>query len=139
MNSLARTIGLRARRAGAASLVALTITACGAPEEPIDGHNTLTPDEEAAGWQLLFDGVSTDGWRGWNQDAFPETGWMVVDGDLVVLADGYKPSADFAQSIRESLRGQIAPYKIPHDVEFAESLPKSAVGKILRAGLIKPI
>lgn len=86
MNSLARTIGLRARRAGAASLVALTITACGAPEEPIDGHNTLTPDEEAAGWQLLFDGVSTDGWRGWNQDAFPETGWMVVDGDLVVFA-----------------------------------------------------
>ena len=58
---------------------------------------------------------------------------------VVVLADGYKPSADFAQSIRESLRGQIAPYKIPHNIEFAESLPKSAVGKILRAGLIKPI
>ncbi len=56
----------------------------------------------------------------------------------MVLADGYKPSADFAQSIRESLRGQIAPYKIPHNIEFAESLPKSAVGKILRAGLIKP-
>jgi long-chain acyl-CoA synthetase len=58
---------------------------------------------------------------------------------IVVLADGDKPSADFAQSIRESLRGQIAPYKIPHNIEFAESLPKSAVGKILRAGLIKPI
>jgi acetyl-CoA synthetase len=57
---------------------------------------------------------------------------------VVVLADGYKPSAEFAQSIRQSLRGQIAPYKIPHDIEFAESLPKSAVGKILRAGLIKP-
>ena len=69
----------------------------------------------------------------------------VADSDIgnrihavVVLADGYKQSADFAQSIRESLRGQIAPYKIPHDIEFAESLPKSAVGKILRAGLIKP-
>ncbi len=58
---------------------------------------------------------------------------------VIVLADGYEPSADFAQSIRESLRGQIAPYKIPHNIEFAESLPKSAVGKILRAGLIKPI
>jgi acetyl-CoA synthetase len=58
---------------------------------------------------------------------------------IVVLADGYKPSVDFAQSIRESLRGQIAPYKIPHKIEFAESLPKSAVGKILRAGLVKPI
>ena len=58
---------------------------------------------------------------------------------VVVLADGYQPSAEFAQSIRESLRGLIAPYKIPHDIEFAESLPKSAVGKILRAGLIKAI
>ncbi|MGZ8424776.1 MAG: acyl-CoA synthetase [Candidatus Binatia bacterium] len=69
----------------------------------------------------------------------------IPDGDIgnkihavVVLADGYQPSADFQQSIRESLRGQIAPYKIPHDIEFAASLPKSAVGKILRAGLIKP-
>ena len=57
---------------------------------------------------------------------------------VVVLAEGYKPSAEFGQSIRQSLRGQIAPYKIPHDIEFAESLPKSAVGKILRACLIKP-
>jgi len=58
---------------------------------------------------------------------------------VVVLADGYKPSAEFAQSIRESLRVQIAPYKIPHNIDFAPSLPKSAVGKILRAGLLKPI
>lgn len=58
---------------------------------------------------------------------------------IVVLADGYTPSADFAQTLRETLRVQIAPYKIPHAIEFAESLPKSAIGKILRAGLIKPI
>ena len=57
---------------------------------------------------------------------------------IVVLADGYTPSADFAQSIRESLRSQIAPYKIPHHIEFTESLPKSAIGKILRGELAKP-
>ena len=57
---------------------------------------------------------------------------------IVVLADGNTPSIEYAQSIRASLRSQIAPYKIPHDIEFAESLPKSAIGKILRAGLIKP-
>ena len=49
-------------------------------------HNTLTPEEMAAGWQLLFDGETTDGWRGYNQPAFPETGWGVDDGDLVVMA-----------------------------------------------------
>ena len=57
---------------------------------------------------------------------------------IVVLADGSAPSAEFGQSIRESLRFQIAPYKIPHQIEFSESLPKSAIGKILRAGLGKP-
>jgi acyl-coenzyme A synthetase/AMP-(fatty) acid ligase len=54
---------------------------------------------------------------------------------IVVLSQGYTPSIEFAQSIRESLRSQIAPYKIPHMLEFTDSLPKSAVGKILRAGL----
>ena len=57
---------------------------------------------------------------------------------VVVLADGQASSIEFAQSIRESLRSQIAPYKIPHNIEFTERLPKSAIGKILRAGLIKP-
>jgi acetyl-CoA synthetase len=58
---------------------------------------------------------------------------------IVVLADGYTPSVEFAQSIREKLRSQIAPYKIPHNIQFAESLPKSAIGKILRAALIKAL
>jgi acetyl-CoA synthetase len=57
---------------------------------------------------------------------------------IVVLGAGYRPSAEFAQSIRESLRSQIAPYKIPHAIEFTDKLPKSAIGKILRAGLVKP-
>jgi acetyl-CoA synthetase len=57
---------------------------------------------------------------------------------IVVLAEGYTPSIALAQAIRETLRPQIAPYKIPHNVEFTESLPKSAIGKILRSGLIKP-
>ena len=58
---------------------------------------------------------------------------------IVVLADGYMPSSEFAQSMRETLRSQIAPYKIPHNIEFTEALPKSAIGKILRTGLVKPI
>ena len=49
-------------------------------------HNTLTEEEIAAGWQLLFDGVSTTGWRGYNQEAFPQAGWGVADGNLIVMA-----------------------------------------------------
>lgn len=43
--------------------------------------NTLTPEEKAAGWRLLFDGKSTDGWRGFRTEA-PDPGWHVTDGAL---------------------------------------------------------
>jgi hypothetical protein len=40
---------------GAASAEVATATA----------HNTLSTDEESAGWILLFDGQTSDGWRGY--------------------------------------------------------------------------
>ncbi|MFQ5912655.1 MAG: acyl-CoA synthetase [Nitrospinota bacterium] len=55
---------------------------------------------------------------------------------IVVVRDSAKCSDDLAEQIREDLRARIAPFKIPHVIEFAESLPKSAVGKILRRELI---
>ncbi len=58
---------------------------------------------------------------------------------VVVLGEGYTPSADLAQSIRDSLRSEVAPYKIPHKIDFSKNLPKSAVGKILRTALTSPI
>jgi Domain of Unknown Function (DUF1080) len=48
-------------------------------EEP----NVLTPEEKSAGWQLLFDGKTTDGWVAIGKSAFPEKGWSVVDGVLI--------------------------------------------------------
>ena len=55
---------------------------------------------------------------------------------VVVLRDGQTASDELARSLRQNLRTQIAPYKVPRDIEFAHSLPKSPVGKILRARLI---
>lgn len=48
--------------------------------------NTLTPTEQAAGWQLLFDGQSLDGWRGYRRDTLPEAGWEVKDGTVRTVA-----------------------------------------------------
>jgi hypothetical protein len=47
--------------------------------------NTLTPGEKAAGWQLLFDGKTTEGWRSFKKDSFPKQGWAVEDGWLAKL------------------------------------------------------
>lgn len=39
--------------------------------------NTLTPEEAASGYQLLFNGTNLNGWRGWNS-LTPPTTWAVV-------------------------------------------------------------
>jgi len=51
-------------------------------------HNTLKEFEKSEGWDLLFDGVSLDAWRGYNQEHFPKKGWIVRDGELLVLKSG---------------------------------------------------
>jgi 3-keto-disaccharide hydrolase len=48
--------------------------------------NTLTAAEKAAGWQLLFDGRSLEGWRGYRRETLPEAGWEVKDGTLRTVA-----------------------------------------------------
>ena len=56
---------------------------------------TLTDAETQAGWKLLFDGVSTAGWRGLGRDDFPAGRWVVQDGCLRCLGNaGSKAKAD---------------------------------------------
>ena len=79
-------------------LLALLATACstqepaaeeaeGLPSESVDGAtesaalNTLTPEEREAGWQLLFDGESTEGWHNYGKETVGEA-WKVEDGVL---------------------------------------------------------
>jgi hypothetical protein len=51
--------------------------------------NELTATEKEEGWKLLWDGKTTDGWRGVKLDQFPQKGWHIEDGVLVVeKADG---------------------------------------------------
>lgn len=50
--------------------------------------NTLSPQEAADGWQLLWDGHSADGWRGAKQTTFPDHGWSIADGVLRVHQSG---------------------------------------------------
>ncbi len=59
------------------------------------------------------------------------------NGVTGVILEG-RPASErvLAADIRAALKDRIAPYKVPHIVEFTDALPKSPVGKVLRRELI---
>lgn len=55
--------------------------------------NTLTKKEKKFGWQLLFDGTTTNGWHGYNLAEFPDC-WTIEDGALTMTTEGGAESQD---------------------------------------------
>ena len=57
-----------------------------AAANPSDGKadNQLTDEEQKAGWKLLFDGKSFDGWHNFKREGV-RPGWQVKDGALVCV------------------------------------------------------
>ncbi len=54
--------------------------------------NTLTPAEQKAGWQLLWDGKTLNGWVNNRDGLMPQKGWSVKDNELIVdLPDSKAP------------------------------------------------
>ena len=50
--------------------------------------NTLTQQEAAQGWHLLWDGKTTAGWQSERGGPFPTSGWELKDGLLCVTDTG---------------------------------------------------
>jgi len=86
------------------AFAAMMLGACGgeppapaAPAEPVaeapapapeaTGANTLTAEQSAQGWKLLFNGTDLTGWKGYKKDK-PGDAWKVEDGTLALTAGG---------------------------------------------------
>jgi hypothetical protein len=65
-------------------LLALTLAALVSPLFAAD-PNSLTATEKSAGWKLLFDGKTLDGWRGYKTETIG-AGWKAQDGTLTLTA-----------------------------------------------------
>jgi hypothetical protein len=71
-----------------AILAAIMIPACISAQAPkARSNNSLTKKEIKQGWQLLFDGQTLDGWKGYNSDKMFSC-WSVANGELVCLGEG---------------------------------------------------
>ena len=82
-----RSLSLVAAVCGAA------LAADPAPGPSTAAPNTLSAAEKAAGWRLLWDGKTSDGWRGARSQEFPKGGWTIKDGELIVHESGGAESA----------------------------------------------
>jgi len=63
------------------------------PKAAPAAQNILTPKEKADGWQLLWDGKTSEGWRSAKSEEFPAHGWKIHDGVLTVHENGGEESA----------------------------------------------
>ena len=89
---------------------ALLLSLAGSPvSAAAQEHNTLTAAEREAGWRLLFDGQSLDGWR--RYDGEPMTGGWVVDDGALAHARGGRSiiTDDVFEDFELSLEWKVEP------------------------------
>ena len=77
------------------------------PLKPIITKNGLGVDEAKNGWKMLWDGKTTEGWRGAKLDEFPTKGWEIKDGVLSVLSSGGEESAAGGDIVTKELYGDF--------------------------------
>ncbi len=63
--------------------------------------NTISPAEKKAGVRLLWDGVSTKGWRGAYKNYFPSNTWYVENGTLNVKGSNGAESTNGGDIVTE--------------------------------------
>lgn len=93
----------------------LLVTVLGAKAQK--APNTLTAQEKKDGWKLLFDGKTTNGWRGAYKDKFPAKGWDVTDGMLTIQQSNGSESESFGDIVTD---GEYSDFDLVFDFKLTE-------------------
>jgi acetyl-CoA synthetase len=56
---------------------------------------------------------------------------------FIVLQPGHRPSESLIEQIQNHVRGRLAPYEYPREIEFIDALPMTTTGKVQRKELRK--
>jgi hypothetical protein len=75
--------------------------------DPVITKNNLVGKEAEQGWEMLWDGKTTKGWKGAKLDKFPEKGWEIEDGELIVLSTGGEESTAGGDIVTKELYGDF--------------------------------
>jgi len=67
----------------------------------------------------------------------PDDGRGEIVSAFVRPADGYEPSPDLAEEIRQSVKSRLSKHEYPRYVEFVESFPETPTGKVQRYKLVE--
>ena len=51
---------------------------------------------------------------------------------FIVLTPGHQPSAALEAELQAHVRGKLAPYEYPKEIEFIDALPMTTTGKVQR-------
>ena len=79
--------------------------------------NILSAYEKANGYQLLFDGQSSKGWKGAYKKGFPEKGWLVENGTMTVQPSDGGESTNGGDIVTEQ---QFAAFDLSFDFRLTE-------------------
>ncbi len=79
--------------------------------------NQLSAQEKKNGFQLLFDGKTTDQWRGAYKTNFPAKGWELKDGNLSVLKATGAESTNGGDIVTKN---QYAAFEFKFDFKLSE-------------------
>lgn len=101
--------------------------------------NNITAEEKTNGWELLFDGQSSKGWKSAKRPGFPQNGWKIEQGVISVMEAGGSESTNGGDIVTEnkysafdlSFEFKLAPAAnsgVKYFVTLAEETNGSAIG-----------